>query len=108
MTPRIALILLTFLAPAPAIAADGAASAVEIWQSSPETVFDARDVELDDFKWLARPVVIFADAPENPAFKSQIELLEARLDELVERDVVARRSCIETSAGDGILGFPPK
>ena len=88
MTPRIALICLMFAAGTPVAGADGAASAVEAWQAEPETVFDARDVTLDEFRWIARPVVIFADSPQNPAFRSQMELFEARRDELTKRDVV--------------------
>ena len=97
MTPRIALFCLGILAAPQALAADGAASAVEIWQAAPDTVFEARDVEIDDFTWQARPVVIFADAPENPAFQSQMQLLEARRDELLKRDVVV---IVDTDPGE--------
>ena len=97
MTPRIALMCLGVLATPAAMAADGAASAVEIWQATPETVFEARDVDIDAFKWQARPVVIFADSPENPAFQSQMQLLEARRDELQKRDVVV---IVDTDPGE--------
>lgn len=43
---------------------------------------------LDPFLWTARPVVVFADTPNDPRFIKQIELLEARPDALLERDVV--------------------
>ena len=51
-------------------------------------MFDAADVDLDAFQWIARPVIIFADTDADPAFQRQLELLNDRLDELVERDVV--------------------
>lgn len=43
---------------------------------------------LDAFLWVARPVIVFADTPNDPRFIKQIELLEARKDELFARDVV--------------------
>lgn len=74
-----------------ALAADGAASEtnpVLIWQDDPSTVFDAKDVNLEDFLWIARPVVVFADTPADPAFQQQLDLLNERIDELIDRDVV--------------------
>ncbi|MGI9388750.1 MAG: DUF4174 domain-containing protein [Boseongicola sp.] len=81
-------------------AADGsvtAQSAVDRWKAEPATIFDSSEVSLDDFRWLARPVIVFADTPANPAFKRQVDLLEARVDELVKRDVVL---IIDTSRAD--------
>jgi len=81
-------------------AADGGVtgeSAVDRWKTDPTTVFDASEISLDDFLWLARPVVVFADTPANPAFNRQVELLQARVDELVIRDVVL---IVDTSRSD--------
>ena len=61
---------------------------VEAWQAAPETVFDAAEVSLDDFQWLARPLVVFADSTADPRFREQMELLAARPADLIERDVV--------------------
>lgn len=44
--------------------------------------------DLGEFQWKKRPVVVFADSENDPAFIEQIALLEARRDELLERDVV--------------------
>ncbi|NNE81939.1 MAG: DUF4174 domain-containing protein [Silicimonas sp.] len=95
MKNRIALILFAFaaatVAAAQTLATDASTtepSPVSVWEESPDTIFDARDVSLDDFKWVARPVVVFADSPLDPAYKEQIELLTARIDELTKRDVV--------------------
>ena len=63
-------------------------SPVEVWQADPTTVFEATDVVLDDFLWIARPVVVFADTPADPAFGRQVELLAERANELALRDVV--------------------
>ena len=69
-------------------ATDTGLSAVERWQSDKGIFLDASDVELADFMWIARPVVVFADSPNDPAFRRQIELLEAERPRLMERDVV--------------------
>ena len=44
--------------------------------------------DLSEFHWKKRPVVVFADSENDPAFIEQMELLEARTDALIERDVV--------------------
>lgn len=43
---------------------------------------------LDEFLWVARPVIVFADSPNDPRFIEQMNLLNARKNELFERDVV--------------------
>lgn len=89
--PAILAVLLAILAPCTAAATDAGESAkpaVSAWQADPTAVFDARDIDLDRFKWVARPLIVFSDAPQDPAFRTQMELLAARIDELVKRDVV--------------------
>ncbi|MCG6901189.1 MAG: DUF4174 domain-containing protein [Rhodobacter sp.] len=48
----------------------------------------ASEVSLADLLWLKRPVVVFADTPADPRFQQQVELLLARPEELIARDVV--------------------
>ena len=50
--------------------------------------FSMDEVELSQFKWKNRPVVVFADSALDPAFVEQMSLLRAREDELRARDVV--------------------
>lgn len=50
--------------------------------------FDANEVEPQQFLWEARPVVVFADTPEDPAFVEQIEALTGDGRALLARDVV--------------------
>ncbi len=89
MIRRIAAILsLTLGLALPASATDADMSAADRWAEDPTLVFDASEVALDDFKWIARPVVVFADTDADPAFQRQIELLTNRIDALQERDVV--------------------
>lgn len=85
---------------APALATDGqadGADAVTRWEADPTVVFEASEVDLDAFKWIARPVVVFADTPADPAFQRQMDLLTARSDELAERDVIL---IVDTSPDD--------
>ncbi|MBM2577287.1 DUF4174 domain-containing protein [Jannaschia sp. Os4] len=80
-------LLLAALAAAPA-AAQTDLSPVEAWVADPTVVLDAADVSLAEFEWLARPVVVFANSPLDPAFEEQMEELLSQQDRLVERDVV--------------------
>ena len=61
---------------------------VEQWQADPLTVFQGVDVDLADFQWIARPVLVFANTQNDPAFQDQMRLLLARPNELTERDIV--------------------
>lgn len=48
----------------------------------------ANDAAPGDFLWQARPVVVFADTPDDPAFVEQMRLLNAQPGMLIDRDVV--------------------
>lgn len=48
----------------------------------------ASEVVEADLLFLRRPVIIFADSPNDPAFVRQIELLARTYDELAARDVI--------------------
>ncbi|MFM7444301.1 MAG: DUF4174 domain-containing protein [Tabrizicola sp.] len=48
----------------------------------------ASEVAEADLLFLRRPVVIFADSPNDPAFVRQMELLARYTDELAARDVI--------------------
>lgn len=66
----------------------GDLSAVELWQSDPMTVFPADELDLNEFFWIARPIVIFADSPNDPRLRQQLDLLADRPEALIEREVV--------------------
>jgi hypothetical protein len=60
-------------------------------QDAPAPAFgpvDAAGVTLDEFLWLKRPIVVFADTPNDPAFQRQMQRINADLAPLEERDVV--------------------
>lgn len=70
------------------VAAAEGQSVLERWQGDPTIVFDAADVTLDELKWVARPIVVFADSPNQPQFIEQMRLLQGDLAELGIRDVI--------------------
>lgn len=62
-------------------------------QTPPETaedpvILNGASVNLDEFLWLKRPLVIFADTPNDPRFIQQMEFITERLSVLESRDVV--------------------
>lgn len=61
---------------------------LERWEADRTAIFDAADVTLEDFHWIARPLVVFADSPNDPHFRQQMDLLADGLDDLAERDVI--------------------
>lgn len=63
-------------------------SVVERWQADPATVFDAAEVDLQALQYIARPIVVFANSPNDPMVDEQLEFLLARVDELILRDVI--------------------
>lgn len=71
----------------PAIAVEPA-TPLEQWEADPTIVFDAAEVDLGDFMWSARPVVVFANSERDPAFAEQMERLLEEVDPLLDRDVV--------------------
>ena len=61
---------------------------IERWTDDPTLVFDAAEVDLDALRYLARPVIVFADSPADPLFVQQMELLTERPEGLIARDVI--------------------
>jgi hypothetical protein len=49
---------------------------------------DASEVVPQEFIWLNRLVVVFADSPNDPVFQEQLELLKEQPGDLLERDVI--------------------
>lgn len=67
----------------PVLAQDTDAEAVPELQ-----ILQADSIDLNDFLWVARPLIVFADSPADPRFSEQLELIERRPTPLLERDVV--------------------
>ena len=76
----------------PAVAgADEVPQGTDEVQATPEAdpvIQPAGAHELSEYLWLKRPLVIFADSPGDPRFKQQMDLIQERLGDLAERDVV--------------------
>ena len=60
----------------------------QAWDADRSIVFDATSLDIDDLIWIARPVVVFADSPNDPRFRQQLELFADLPDDLAERDVI--------------------
>lgn len=65
-----------------------ATTVLERWEEDRTQVFDAAEISKDDLQWVARPLVVFADTPNDPRFQQQMDRLLADLDDLAERDVI--------------------
>ncbi|MEM6760558.1 MAG: DUF4174 domain-containing protein [Pseudomonadota bacterium] len=65
----------------------------------PFALADSDVTDLEQFVWEKRPVIVFADSPNDPNFGLQMEYLEARADELAERDVVVLTDTDPRAAG---------
>ena len=64
--------------PALAVGDDVPMSPLVAWQADRTVVLDAADIDLPEFQWIARPVVVFADSPADPRLVKQLDLLAAR------------------------------
>jgi hypothetical protein len=83
----IALLSATAL-PAQAVEGDSEITLFDRWEEDPAQVFDAAEVTLSELQWLLRPVVVFADTPNDPRFRQQMDQLLNSIDQLIERDVI--------------------
>jgi hypothetical protein len=57
-------------------------------EPEPGPIIDALVTAPEDWLWLRRPVVVFADSPNDPRYVQQMEFITDRLDALVDRDVI--------------------
>ncbi|WP_422029452.1 DUF4174 domain-containing protein [Roseovarius sp.] len=84
MQRTLALVFVSFLS-----AFAGAAPAVA--QDDPprdDIILPGENVDLEEFMWTKRPLVVFADSPADPRYVQQMEYINERLDDLALRDVV--------------------
>lgn len=70
------------------VSAVSADAVLDSWTDDRTQIFDAADITPSDFIWQARPLVVFAQSPLDPAFIEQMDLLTDRIDEMAERDVI--------------------
>ncbi|SHK00883.1 protein of unknown function [Shimia gijangensis] len=78
---RLAFVLIAFLGTT--------AVAAETAETVDDPLFvDGTSATLDEYLWVKRPIVVFADNPNDPRFQQQVALLEKGPDQLETRDVV--------------------
>ncbi|WP_111405884.1 MULTISPECIES: DUF4174 domain-containing protein [Meridianimarinicoccus] len=82
---RLGIALALALAPIAAPAQDDTAE--DTAESTERPLLTDTDT-IDQFRFTAIPLVVFADTPEDPRFTRQLELLAARKQALFDRDVV--------------------
>ena len=92
------LLALLALSPLPAAAQESSGATIAMADDAPDDSTPvaadplapraAEGLTLEEFQWIARPIVVFADTPADPRFIEQMELLTERRDALLERDVV--------------------
>ncbi len=63
-------------------------SLVDRWNEDRTQVFDASEVDLDELRWIARPIIVFGESEFEPQFRRQLDLLITEADELATRDVI--------------------
>lgn len=51
-------------------------------------IIDASQTEPEDWLWLRRPVLVFADSANDPRYIQQMDYITERLDALMDRDVI--------------------
>jgi len=57
-------------------------------QAPAEIIIPGETADLNEFLWINRPLVVFADSPADPRYTLQMEYLTERLEYLDELDVV--------------------
>ena len=91
MKPIHILVLAAFLplaAAAETVAATAESDAQATEAPAPFAPVAASDVPFDSLLYVARPIVVFADSPNDPNYLRQMELLAQNYPALIERDVV--------------------
>ncbi|MGR3493893.1 DUF4174 domain-containing protein [Citreimonas sp.] len=61
---------------------------VEPMSETTGAILQADQTTLEEWLWIRRPLVVFADNPADPRYVQQMQFITERLDALVDRDVV--------------------
>ncbi len=81
MKPLFSLVFMAFIATS-SIAQDATQDPVDT------PILDGTTANLNEFLWIKRPLIVFADTPADPRYVEQMGYIAERLDVLNERDVV--------------------
>jgi Domain of unknown function (DUF4174) len=60
---------------------------------------EAAQPALEELLWVARPLVIFADTPNDPRMQQQLRMLNEQIEDLTDRDVVVLTDSAPEEAG---------
>ena len=85
-----------------------AQSALEDWRADPTRVFDATEVDLDALIWEVRPLVVFAQSPNDPQFQRQMDLLSQDASDLARRDIMVITDTDPAARTDARLALRPR
>ena len=58
----------------------------------------SKDTNLSTYQWTHRPVVVFANSPEDVNYKRQIKMLERDIESLLDRDVIILTDTMPSTA----------
>ena len=76
--------------------------------SEPAIIFSGDSVDLSEFVWEKRPLIVFADSPSDPRFVQQMEYITARIKVLAERDVIVFTDTNRASGSNLRRKFRPR
>lgn len=74
----------------------------------PPIVFSSDEANLNEFLWIKRPLIVFADTPADPRYIQQMEFISQRLDDLAARDVVVLTDTDPAAGSDLRKKFRPR
>ncbi|WP_137700181.1 DUF4174 domain-containing protein [Marimonas lutisalis] len=101
MKPILALVITAFFA-LPATAQESVTDSVA--PLAPQV----DEMDLSQFLWKKRVLVVFADSPGDPRFVEQMRLLSERPEDLLERDVVLLLDTDPAEASELRVKFRPR
>jgi hypothetical protein len=85
---RILMLAALAAMPISATAENHAENTFTAWSAEPTRIFNSDEVNLDDMQWQLRGLVVFGQGINDPLYLEQMELINDRIEELVERDVI--------------------
>jgi hypothetical protein len=99
---RLILATLLLAVPLPAIAQETALNGTQMsdadpqtppgvferWEAEPGTFFEGAEIVPQDLMWRARILVVFGNSPFDPNVEEQVTMLQSRIDDLIERDIL--------------------
>ena len=101
----LALVLPMFIGP---VMAQEQTPDQDLEATTPSIFFDADGVDIGEFQWVNRLVIVFADSPADPRFVQQMELLEALPEELLQRDVIVLTDTNPAEPSDLRIKYRPR